>query len=200
MRNGASRSESKPGREVPTMPIEGYLVNPPHREDWPCMIGGLVINFGAIETLTYEWIRRLSPDPSHLETVLKKPFRTRVEKLRDLINESDLPEDLKSEASGAWDAARGLAEFRNKIAHSPIILGWRGRSEGDPDYIGVLDYRSAAANQWQLREDINRDQVARKIDEAVQIYSRLQGILERLPSGTVPGTGGNPEVDPDAAG
>jgi hypothetical protein len=108
------------------------------------LVGGFVINFGAIEVESYEWIRRLSKNGKELEVAMDRNFGPRVRIIRQLLGQATIRESLQLDAKKVWDEAAQLAEFRNVIAHNPIVFVWAGRqAEGEPDAVEVLDYKSA---------------------------------------------------------
>jgi hypothetical protein len=120
------------GEELGMPGMKGYLLNPAGQHDWPRLIGCFVINFGAIEVQTYEWLRKLSADGLHLEQALKKLFNDRVRILRQLLGELKLPSPLNVECEEVWNQATDLAAFRNTIAHSPIVLVWKNHATAHP--------------------------------------------------------------------
>jgi len=140
-----------------------------------------VINFGAIEVQTYEWIRHLSKDGSHLKAAIKKSFDSRTKCVGELLEEASLADSFRLDCGNAWDEAKDLAMFRNQIAHSPIVFVWKNREAvGNPDAIGVLDYRKGSGEIHTTMNYIGEQSLSDNIDEAVRIATRLQGLLDRI--------------------
>jgi hypothetical protein len=162
--------------------FEGYQTNPAGSDDWRSLVGGFVINFGAIELETYEWIRRLRPDGAGFGRAKKKElFKERVKIIRGLLGQH-VTKALRQEGEKVWDDAEQLAKFRNVIAHGPIGIIWAGRqAEGEPDTIVVLDYKSAAGEGYKVMPYVGKEALSEKVNVAYAIVTRLHELREQLP-------------------
>jgi hypothetical protein len=119
-----------------------------------------------------------------VERAARKLFVGRVAIVRELLEAFDGDEGLKAQAVAAWDEALDLATFRNKIAHGPLIMTRRdGSPEGEPDLIGIPDFKSARGEKLQLVDRIDKTLLNEAMDDAAHIAQRLRDLLERLAPG-----------------
>lgn len=117
----------------------GFDLNTQGTEPWAWAIGKMMISFGAVEALSYYWIDKFANDEILHEIALSMPFAKRVNVIKILIKREDFPEKVKKQAIIDWNRALKLAEFRNEIAHNPLVFGWHGPEEKrTPDFVGVL--------------------------------------------------------------
>jgi hypothetical protein len=170
------------------MPFTGYVVNSPNQQQWPCTLGGFIINFGAIESHTYEWIRRLEAGVAQLQRAIGMPFKARADLVMDLVDGLAVDASLKEEAREAWDAALELAEFRNRVAHGPIVYAWKGPEVGEAEFVGIPDYKSATGDRLQTVERIDLARVTAAMDLTGRLAQDLSDILERLRVGSAGGS------------
>src|SRR5260221_1793336 len=85
------------------------------------MIGGLLLNFGALEFLSYRWVEILSTDPIARDLAIDMLLGKRIELIKRLVERCAWPEDKKAEAVSLWNDVVKLTKLRNKVAHNPLI-------------------------------------------------------------------------------
>jgi hypothetical protein len=89
---------------------------------WEPLIGAFIMNFGAVEMASFQWITALSADPVVLrDLAIDMQFRKRISLVCQLIERSATSAEQKAEAVGLWEEVAKLAEIRNTIAHSPFV-------------------------------------------------------------------------------
>jgi hypothetical protein len=89
-------------------------------QEWAELIGAFLINFGAAEMATFQWIERLSSAKvrnNSIDLMLSK----RIALVRQLVEQSKLPDDRKKRALELWGQVSDLSKTRNIIAHNPLI-------------------------------------------------------------------------------
>ena len=98
------------------------------------------MNFGAVEYISYNWIRRLCKDDAVRDAAVYLDFSDRVRLIKKLMKrirpESEEIQKLKEEAVKLWHEARNLSETRNLVAHNPIIFSWDGVN---PVKVGIVN-------------------------------------------------------------
>jgi len=89
-------------------------------QQWSELIGAFLINFGAAEMATFQWIERFSSAKARnnsIDLILSK----RIALVRQLVEQSKLPDDRKKRALELWGQVSELSKTRNIIAHNPLI-------------------------------------------------------------------------------
>jgi hypothetical protein len=88
---------------------------------WPEIIGAFLINFGAIEMLLLQWIRKFSTDSIVCDIAIDLPLNKRLALVCQLLKRSDLSEERKKRALELWGDVAKISDTRNIIAHSPFV-------------------------------------------------------------------------------
>lgn len=110
-------------------------MTPQETEAWSRLIGGLLVNFGAVEFSSFLWIDKYSADRIVRDIAIDLPWRKRLELLCNLLERSDLPEDRKQRALDLWGEVGKIASLRNTVAHNPIVTNPK---TGE---VGVIDVK-----------------------------------------------------------
>src|SRR5438132_10017135 len=114
------------GGPIATLPLHGRATpqaqNPglkamehergPH---WYEVIGAFIINFGAVETCSYQWILELGGQ-TVLNNNIGPLLGQRIKLLLELISKSSLSPEQKKHFSALWIEISELAKTRNVIA------------------------------------------------------------------------------------
>jgi hypothetical protein len=144
----------------------GYGVDPKGTADWVLAIGKLILNFGAIESQTYLWLAQLHgqvPLPAGDVTMM---FGRRVDRILELTAIESRASAHQAAVVPAWGRARALSQFRNQIAHDPLVFGWHGEETGPPDFLTIFDFQRG--NQPSADDpSISLAQIHAKVDEVV---------------------------------
>jgi hypothetical protein len=158
----------------------GVELNPPHMGDWPWKIGQFVLNFGAIELMSYQYLNSLEATRDDFDRNLDRLLGPRIDRIVALLAATVLPQPAKAEMLAAWLEAKELSKWRNRIAHNPVLPTWK-TSDPDkepPDLIGIPDIK-------QLKGSDGTDSISRKsmemlIDASADLGKRLHAASGHL--------------------
>ncbi len=85
-------------------------------------IGGVFINFGALEMMSFRWVDTLGRDPVVMrDLAIDMNLARRIELIVALITRSDWPDDLKQKSISLWREVSDQSKIRNTIAHNPFV-------------------------------------------------------------------------------
>jgi hypothetical protein len=90
-------------------------------EKWAPLIGKLFIAFGTVERATHDCIRAWSNDVVY-KHVKGMPFARRIDLAIDLVATQPFSDTSKATFIADFQATKILAQQRNVIAHSPLVL------------------------------------------------------------------------------
>lgn len=160
----------------------GFDINHDSGGPWAFGIGKLLINFGALEMLSYVWIERLGRNQILYELAIEMDFSHRIQVIQTLIAASSLSKDLKERIRTTWDKVSRVSATRNAFAHNPLVLGWRNRpAEGSPDYVGIPVLRKSSGKGRKIVpivEDISKLDAI--VDEVVMLAQKLDHLLREV--------------------
>ena len=148
-------------------------------------VGALILNFGFVELRSIQWILSLDADPPSMRKVVKQPFRERCGRIRQLVDDTDLDPALKLEANRVWQEVEGLYDFRNNLAHNPLMLGWRDRpaGEGEPDVVAILKLKNieeTRGNVVSLQEIHRNTRALGALATRIQELSKSFGVTDEV--------------------
>ncbi len=83
---------------------------------WSNSIGGLILNFGAIEFQSHRWIQHFAMDPVLGDIAIDMPFSRRVSLILALIERYILVVKVRQQAIEKWNEIKKLSEIRNTRA------------------------------------------------------------------------------------
>ena len=66
--------------EIAMTPLD-HDISPQYGEDWPELIGKLILNFSVIELASIRWIVHLTKDSSNIAVLAKSRFRERMSRV-----------------------------------------------------------------------------------------------------------------------
>jgi hypothetical protein len=150
-----------------------YEINPGVADDWPELIGKLILNFAAIELATIRWIIHLTKDGSQIAALAKVRFRDRMSRVTAVLAAPGLDPTFVAAATETWREAQDLADTRNRVAHNPIVFGWYGPVQGPPDFLGLPDFKAPIQADQASEVLIDRVGLIAAADQAAQIAMRL---------------------------
>lgn len=162
---------------------ELFWINHPSSIVWAESIGKLLLNFGALELLTYLWIAYLSNrDDVVLDLASEMQLNRRINLILELLRRSKVDEVRRDQIAIKWKNVQPFLELRNAVAHNPVMFGWKDKlTDTEPDFIGIpnLKKRSLdlAVDRGKLKESI--DAVA-KLAQELRVY--LDELAEEKPS------------------
>lgn len=154
-------------------------------EPWRNAIGGLIVNFGVLEFLTYEWIICFQRDDLMQEVAADmEGLGDRLKLVLRLIDrETELDAEKRAEAKKAWKRVAKLSEMRNTIAHNPITYWWTGEEDRSrpPDVVSVPDLRKAVKGTPQKGKQLTSlDELRKAVLETRELGLRLKALVEEL--------------------
>ncbi len=91
-----------------------------------------------------------------------------------------MPQKWKVESRKLWLEVRRLSEIRNMIAHSPIVIGWRGQAEGPPDVVGIPKLKYLKLKHGSQVPHTPLAQVLKAGGELVPVAEGVAARLEEL--------------------
>ena len=155
----------------------GHKVNQPGTDPWLIAIGKLIVNFATLEFQTYYWLTQLTqtfPLPSADGRAF---FRTRVERILSMAGSRAECAPWGGQIRSAWQKALDLAEFRNSIAHSPLIFLWeKGDESRGPKEVAIVDVRSAVRSDQVAEVTIKLADLHVKLDAIPPVAEELLGL------------------------
>ena len=141
-----------------------------------------MINFGAIEWVSYQHLLILETSREAFNQNLKILFGTRVERIVALLDASTkLDSATKQDVKLLSNEAIELSVWRNRIAHNPILPTWKPGSDSEkapPDLIGVPDMRQL--KNADFSNSISIDGITKLVEASVDIGQRLHEASQRL--------------------
>jgi len=153
----------------------GMELNPSHLGNWPYRIGQYMLNFGAIELISYQHLLLLEPDRSTFNLNLERLLGARISRIQALVESSArVQPEFKIDLTTLWEEARGLSIWRNRIAHNPALPSWKpgSNSERDPpDLLGVPDMRQL--KEGSTSDSISLEGLIKLIDHSVAVAQKL---------------------------
>lgn len=160
----------------------GVELNPAHMGEWPWKIGQYMLNFGAIELMSYQYLNSLEATRLEFDKNLDRLLSARIDRILQLVKESKtIANEDKAEIEALWLEARELSHWRNRIAHNPVLPTWKPGSDPNrdpPDLIGVPDMR-------QLKSSDETDSISLRamnmlIDASADLGKRIHAASAKL--------------------
>lgn len=158
----------------------GFDINAKASEPFVAAVGKMMVNFGAIELLTYIWIDRLAKDPVVLNLALGMPFSKRLDLIQQLIIREFPEGKAKNDALKSWKNAGKLSEFRNEIAHNPIVFSWQGTPKSinqPPDFIGIPNIKAIRNKGHKIMPIASLKKLNLAVDAIVEAAKNLHELL-----------------------
>jgi hypothetical protein len=154
----------------------------PHIKRYAEHVGALVVNFGFIEYLSFQWISALQEDIVLIQVAADMQLSQRILLVRKLA-ERKLNDPEKKEAMKLWERVRVLSELRNAVCHNPYMFAWTsGKEEGEPDVAATPLLRNALRGN-DAREMPNLNEIAAGVVESGKIANQLfELILKHMDS------------------
>lgn len=157
------------------MPVQ-TAVNHPAAEAISAAVGKLIVNFGAVEFETYVWLACLKEDIENLPA--GKFFKPRVDTLLEELATLDHVD--RDAAVGLWNDALAIAQFRNRIAHSPVFFGWNDPSEeGSPGFLRVLDMKGGLQGGG-AEGTVSLAEINQHVDQTATLAQQLRALRKQI--------------------
>jgi hypothetical protein len=147
-------------------------------------IGAFILDCGAAEVATFQWITVLGTDLMLRDVAIDMPFRKRIRLVCQLIERSNHTEAEKLRAIALWQDVERIADTtRNKIAHSPLCRNPNGSGEW-----GFIDVKKMKGSGPYQVEPLCFDAIMREGSKLASILPELFNVL----GSTKSGKGSNP--------
>ena len=98
------------------------FVEIPEMSLWSQSIGGLILNFGLAEFLTFRCVELLSGEQEAM-SIRNQSLSKRITTAKKAIEGSKMPAEHKERALCLWSEIACLSKLRNRIAHNPLAIG-----------------------------------------------------------------------------
>lgn len=153
----------------------GIEINPPHLGDWPHRVGQYMINFGALELVSYRHLVLLESSETEFIKNTDRLLSARISRIQELLGKAVLAKpEKRDELVSLWEEVRELAKWRNRIAHNPVLPSWKPGSNSEvdpPDFLGVPDMKQLRASH--TTDSISLEGIVFLIDACVDLAKRL---------------------------
>lgn len=104
----------------------GHFRDSKYLKPWADEIGALLVNFGGLEILTYRYFVLLQSSAEAMQRFLKLQLSPRIDHVIRLLDQATtLPETERQLAIRDWNEVLKMTEWRNHIAHNPVLPYWR---------------------------------------------------------------------------
>jgi hypothetical protein len=161
----------------------GVDLNPPHLGDWPYRIGQFILNFGAIEWLSYQYLNALEDARAEFDKNLDRLLFARIDRVLELVGASPKFSDAdKAEVRSLWGEAKELARWRNRIAHNPVLPTWKPGSDSHrdpPDLIGIPDMKQLKSGGG-ISDSLSIEAMSKLVGESFDLAHRLHAAVRKL--------------------
>ena len=160
----------------------GVEVNPPHLGEWPRSIGSYMMNFAAIELISFHYLDKLELTRADFNKNLDRMLFARIDKILHLITAaSKFSKSDKDHFGLLWQEARELSKWRNRIAHNPVLPTWKRESNVNsdpPDLIGIPDMRQL--HSGNITDSISLEGMQKLIQASADLGKRLHDAAQKL--------------------
>ena len=158
------------------------VVNPPYLGEWVHKVGAYMLNFGAIELISFQFLNELELTREDFNRNLEHLLAARIKRILKLVDASTtISEPDRTQIRSLWDEARQLSQWRNKIAHNPVLPAWNPGSDpanSPPDLLGVPDVRQLRSGN--VTDTISLDGMNKLIDASSDLAQRLLDAARKL--------------------
>lgn len=153
----------------------GVVLNPPYMGEWPLLVGQYMLNFGAIELFSFQYLNYLEGNREEFNKSLDRLLGARIDRIVELVSQSSKFSDSdKSEISSLWLSVKELSQWRNRIAHNPVLPTWKPGSDAEhspPDVLGIPDMKQLKASN--ISDSISPKGMKMLIDASANLGQRI---------------------------
>ena len=144
-------------------------------------VGKFIINCGSLEWVVVGWIRALTDEPILFDLAIQMPMSRRLELLESLLDAREIAQEDSERVRETLQDARKLLEFRNRVAHGPLALGWRGSAKsGPPDAIGIPNFRTLRSRKPAPEDVVTLEGLEQLVTNAAEIVESLHRLRKEL--------------------
>jgi hypothetical protein len=156
-------------------------LNSKHFGPWPVKVGQYMLNCAAIELISYQYLNTLEATRNDFNENLDKLLSGRIQRIRDLVRDSStIPQVLKDEIDSLWSEVSDLSQWRNRIAHNPVLPIWKvsDPAKDPPDLMGIPDMKQL--KRGNVTDSISMDGLNKLIDATADVGQRLNAAVKKL--------------------
>jgi hypothetical protein len=153
----------------------------PSQDPFAIVVGKFILNCGSLEWVVIGWIRALTDEPILSDLAIQMPMSRRLELLESLLDARGVAQKDSERAHQTLQDARKLLEFRNRVAHGPLALGWRGAAKsGPPDAIGIPNFRTLRSRKAAPDDVVDLEGLEQLVANAVEVVESLHRLRQEL--------------------
>lgn len=160
----------------------GVVLNPPYMGEWPLLVGQYMLNFGAIEWFSFQYLNFLEANRADFNKNLDRLLGPRIDRILLLVEQArNITEADKTEIGSFWTSAKELAQWRNRIAHNPVLPTWKPGSDSDrnpPDLLGIPDMKQMKSSNDS--DSISLQGMKSLIDESAKLGHNIHNAVAKL--------------------
>jgi len=143
-------------------------------QTWAKCIGGFVLNFGAIECLTFQWIRELDGKKAEL-AARKLSLSQRINEIIRLLSVSSIAPAGRKKSFKLWKEIKKLSVIRNRIVHNPIDFG---RVKATGEYVLTIhDLQKVGASAGNEYKVLSAEKIKAVAIRVAEIANELELII-----------------------
>ena len=144
---------------------------------WAECVGGLILNFGALEFQTLYWIQVLLGEDQAL-AYRKKTLSERILTAKTAFLDSAASNQSKMAAEALWDEIKAHTKLRNRIAHNPMCAG-RDSVSGELVW-SVIELKKMEPSADNAHERLDFREIQRVALRVRDINNDLNELLQDL--------------------
>jgi len=138
-------------------------------------IGGVFINFGALEMISFRWVEVLGKDPVVMrDLAIDMNLRQRIKLIVMLITRSSWAPEIQTRSILLWTKVADESNIRNTIAHNPFV--WGKNKEGQP-VSGIANAKKMKGGGPYEYKLVTADEIAGAALRAGELFRDLSEIL-----------------------
>jgi len=138
-------------------------------------IGGVFINFGALEMISFRWVEVLGKDPVVMrDLAIDMNLGQRINFIVMLITRSSWAPEIQTRSISLWKKVAVESNIRNTIAHNPFV--WGKNKEGQP-VSGIANAKKMKGGGPYEYKLVTADEIAGAALRAGELCRDLSEIL-----------------------
>jgi hypothetical protein len=158
--------------------VYGNLISTSAANPLAFAIGQFLVNCGMLEFETYVWILGFgASDPANKEKCKRELFNDRKQRLLRIVEQLPVLDEAKAAVRQVWDETAKIMEFRNVIAHNPVVVQYNGPDANLEWFIRVIDANTLVLGN--LKEYVQAD-IDGMTDLAHGISKRILNLREAI--------------------
>jgi hypothetical protein len=138
-------------------------------------IGGVFLNFGALEMISFRWVEVLGKDPVVMrDLAIDMNLGRRIEFIVTLITRSSWSPEIRDRSITLWRTVADESKIRNRIAHNPFVSG---KNKEGQVVSGIANAKKMKGDGPYEYELVTADEIAGAALKAGELGRELSEIL-----------------------